>query len=91
MLAAAVLEAVLVAVVLVAVVLVAVVLVAVVLAAAVPKAALLLAAAPTALNLVCCRCSSILARSGSSGVRATAEAGAPARASALRRVEPRPP
>lgn len=77
--------------VLVAVVLVVEVLAAAVREAAVPKAAVLLKAAPTARTLVCCRCSSILARSGSSGVRATAGAGTPARTSALRRVEPRPP
>ena len=76
--------------VLVAVVLVVEVLAAAVREAAVPKAAVLLKAAPTARTLVCCRCSSILARSGSSGVRATAGAGTPARTSALRRVEPRP-
>jgi hypothetical protein len=78
--------------VLVAVVLVVVeVLAAAIREAAVPKAAVLLKAAPTARTLVCCRCSSILARSGSSGVRATAGAGTPACTSALRRVEPRPP
>ena len=77
--------------VLVAVVLVVEVLAAAVREAAVPKAAVLLKAAPTARTLVCCRCSSILARSGSSGVRATAGAGTPARTSALRRVELRPP
>jgi hypothetical protein len=77
--------------VLVAVVLVVEVLAAAVREAPVPKAAVLLKAAPTARTLVCCRCSSILARSGSSGVRATAGAGTPARTSALRRVEPRPP
>ena len=77
--------------VLVAVVLVVEVLAAAVREAAVPKAAVLLKAAPTARTLVCCRCSSILARSGSSGVRATAGAGTPGRTSALRRVEPRPP
>jgi hypothetical protein len=77
--------------VLVAVVLVVEVLAAAVREAAVPKAAVLLKAAPTARTLVCCLYSSILARSGSSGVRATAGAGTPARTSALRRVEPRPP
>jgi len=77
--------------VLVAVVLVVEVLAAAVREAAVPKAAVLLKAAPTARTLLCCRCSSILARSGLSGVRATAGAGTPARTSALRRVEPRPP